>query len=371
MKKVTHIGLFCSFLFLLACKQETERSAEPLTQDSILVATDSNARVEAPTEKAPSYDQRIVWEGTIDKYPIEMTLEISGNEVEGVYRYTSQKNSLDLKGELTEAGEYRLAEYDPEGTKTGLLFGVSEFQGRFTGTWAKPDSSGKLMLLMFPKEVITHNASEYAPAKLRYDVNHIHEESPGKTCEIDIYYPYFYDFPDGVAERINSELMGPSEADIAERLKECQSDDEPDEMSSIVSEGFQINGFVGPIMSINYDFYAYFSGAAHGNYGSDTYNFDMRTGQKLMPKDLFVEGYEAGLGEAIKERMMEVYGEEFEYFSYGGVDEKQEYQLFKDSLNVFFDPYEIAPYASGRVEVRLGYDELERFIKADGPLGLR
>ncbi|MEL7533371.1 MAG: DUF3298 domain-containing protein [Bacteroidota bacterium] len=369
--KAQNIALLCSLLLLFACKAEAERSAEPPLIDSIQTPIDSNARVEAPEVVEPSFDQRIVWEGTIDKYPIEMTLEISGNKVEGAYRYTSQKASLQLKGQITEEGEYQLSEFDPSGKKTGLLFGVSEFQGRFTGRWTQPDSSAELMLLMFPKQVILRNINEYAPPTLRYDVNHIHQASPGKTCEIDIYYPYFYDFPDGVAERINSELMGPSEADITERLQECQSDDEPEEMGSIVSEGFQINGFVGPIMSINYDFYAYFSGAAHGNYGSDTYNFDMRTGQKLMPKDLFVEGYEAGLGEAIKERMMEVYGEEFEYFSYGGIGEKQEYQLFKDSLNVFFDPYEIAPYAAGRVEVRLGYDELERFIKADGPLGLR
>ncbi|MEM6348075.1 MAG: RsiV family protein [Bacteroidota bacterium] len=371
--KSPYFALCCSFFLLIACTQGDERSAQPSTSDSTLTIVDSTARVEAPQEDLPAYDQRLVWEGTIDKYPIEMILEISGNAVEGSYRYTSQKNSLQLKGEIDETGEYKLSEFDPEGKKTGVLRGVAEFQGRFTGSWSKSDSSEELLLVMWPKQVISRNINEYAPASLRYDINHLHRESAGKTCEIDVYYPYFYDFPAGVAERINAEMMGPSEEEIVARLAECQVDDELDEvaMGSIVSEGFRINAFVGPIMSISYDFYAYFSGAAHGNYGSDTYNFDMRTGQRLMPKDLFVEGYEEGLSAMIEQRLKEFYPEDHSYFEFRGIHAEQDYDLFADSLGVYFDPYEIAPYAAGRIEVRLAYDEIEQFIKADGPLGLR
>ncbi|MFK7920630.1 MAG: DUF3298 domain-containing protein [Bacteroidia bacterium] len=369
--KLIYIGALCSMLLILACKQETERSAGPQSQDSTIAIADSNARLESPTAETPNYDEQIVWEGTIDKYPIEMTLKITGEKVIGSYRYTSQENRLELKGELSAEGQYILTEYDSQANKTGLLKGEVEFEGRFTGSWMKPDSSGELMFAMFPKQVISHNINVYTPAKLRYDVNHIHKESPKGSCKIDIHYPYFYDFPAGVAERINAELMGPSDAEIAERLAECQSDDEPDGMGSAMSEGFRINAFVGPILSISYDFYAYFSGAAHGNYGSDTYNFDMRTGARLMPKDLFVEGYEAELGELIKQRMLEVYPEEFEYFSYGGVFAEQDYDLYADSISVYFDPYEIAPYAAGQIRVNLAYDEIKDLIRSDGPLALR
>lgn len=369
--KLIHIGALCSILLILACKQETERSAEPQSQDSIIAVADSNTRVEAPTVETPNYDQQIVWEGTIDKYPIEMTLEITGENVIGSYRYASQEQSLSLKGKLTDENTYVLNEFDPTGKQSGLLTGVAEFQGRFSGSWMKPDSSGELMLIMFPKQVISYNLNEFAPAKLRYDINHIHKESPKGTCEIDIYSPYFYDFPAGVAERINAEMMGPSDAEIAERLAECQTDDEPEGMGSTVSEGFRVNAFVGPILSIANDFYAYFSGAAHGNYGSDSYNFDMRTGARLMPKDLFVEGYEPGMSELIKERMMEVYGEDFEYFSYDGIGEEQDYDLYADSLSVYFDPYEIAPYAAGQIRVSLSYDKIKDLIRPDGPLALR
>ncbi|MEL6654036.1 MAG: RsiV family protein, partial [Bacteroidota bacterium] len=119
------------------------------------------------------------------------------------------------------------------------------------------------------------------------------------------------------------------------------------------------------------DFYAYFSGAAHGNYGSETQNFDMRTGQSLVAKDIFGFGYQKGLSELFGQRLMDTYPEEHNYFSYTGIAEDQDFEFFTDSVAVYFDPYEIAPYAAGQIKLKLGYDEIEAYIREDGPLGLR
>ncbi|MEL7340806.1 MAG: RsiV family protein, partial [Bacteroidota bacterium] len=359
-----------SLLLLFACGQEAERSAKPLSSDTLTATqNDSTQRQAAPD--LPTYDKRILFEGEIGDYPVEMELEITGDEIRGSYRYTSQQARLKLEGKVDEVGDYVMAEYTAEGEKTGLLIGEQGFQGRFTGSWMKTDSTGELLLLLYPSEVIERNINEYTPPELRYQVNHIKKVAENGTCEIDIFYPFFFSFPDGLAERINSAMMGPSEAEVAQQLSECQSDNDPDAMPSVINEGFTINGFVGPIMSITTDFYAYFSGAAHGNYGSETQNFDMRTGQLLEAKDIFAFGYQKALSELFGQRLMDTYPEDHNYFSYTGIAEEQDFEFFADSVAVYFDPYEIAPYAAGQIKLKVGYDEIEAYIREDGPLGLR
>ncbi|MEL6592604.1 MAG: hypothetical protein AAFQ68_21075, partial [Bacteroidota bacterium] len=192
--------LLLSLLILLACGQEAERSAKPQTSDTLTASQNDSTQRLAEVD-IPSYDKRILFEGEIGDYPVEMELEITGDEIVGSYRYTSQQARLKLEGKVDQVGDYVLAEYTEDGKKTGLLMGEHGFQGRFTGSWMKPDSTGELLLLLYPAEVIERNINDYTPPELRYQVNHLKKEAENGTCEIDIFYPFFFSFPDGVAER--------------------------------------------------------------------------------------------------------------------------------------------------------------------------
>ncbi|MEL6654779.1 MAG: hypothetical protein AAFQ87_28660, partial [Bacteroidota bacterium] len=74
--------LLLSLLILLACGQEAERSAKPQTSDTLTASQNDSTQRLAEVD-IPSYDKRILFEGEIGDYPVEMELEITGDEIVG------------------------------------------------------------------------------------------------------------------------------------------------------------------------------------------------------------------------------------------------------------------------------------------------
>lgn len=115
----------------------------------------------------------------------------------------------------------------------------------------------------------------------------------------------------------------------------------------------------------------YFTGGAHGGYGTYFINIDPRTGADFTLSNLLRTGYEpalSSLGEksfrAVRElpdtaSFMENY---FEF-----PDDKfvlnRNYGFTKGGIVFYYNSYEIAPYASGPTEVLIAYDDLRDWLK--------
>ncbi len=112
-----------------------------------------------------------------------------------------------------------------------------------------------------------------------------------------------------------------------------------------------------------------FTGGAHGITRINYLVFDTKDAVKLLPEDIFTEGYEETLSGMIEDQLRELYNlKPDEQLSDGG--------FFKDSVspnnNIFlnlkgigflYNQYEIAPYSFGQIIVFFSYEELKNILK--------
>lgn len=115
------------------------------------------------------------------------------------------------------------------------------------------------------------------------------------------------------------------------------------------------------LISLPVTYYQY-TGGAHGLTTKVAYNYNLKTGKILKLKDLFKEGfdYKSIIDKKVRE---DIEKEKDIYFENGalfkGISENQAYYLNRDSIIVYFQQYEIAPYSSGIREFKIPYEELK------------
>ncbi|TDO78295.1 uncharacterized protein DUF3298 [Halanaerobium saccharolyticum] len=111
------------------------------------------------------------------------------------------------------------------------------------------------------------------------------------------------------------------------------------------------------ILSIKFNYYQY-TGGAHGNPYSLSYNIDLSSGKDLN-LSTFLEQQDMTLIEVEELIKAEIKKNPDIYFQddYGfqSLDEDQCYYLEGDELVVYFQPYAIAPYSTGMPEFRIKY----------------
>lgn len=119
-----------------------------------------------------------------------------------------------------------------------------------------------------------------------------------------------------------------------------------------------------------------YSGGAHPNSVQTAYNLDMRSGTVLALEDVVME---SGAGELTRlvqsgvESKFASLGEGILFDGYAGTiaqamtyGSMTPYWYFNDQgLVVFFNQYELGPYAAGIVKVKLTYEQLEGILKPD------
>lgn len=99
-----------------------------------------------------------------------------------------------------------------------------------------------------------------------------------------------------------------------------------------------------------YTEYYQFTGGAHGITNIIAYNIDIKSGEELLLKDLFLD--EVRYKEIIdKEIVNEISKNPDAYFSgkdgFMGIKENQQYYIDGTNIIIYFDEYEIAPYVAG------------------------
>ena len=119
-----------------------------------------------------------------------------------------------------------------------------------------------------------------------------------------------------------------------------------------------------------------YSGGVHPNLLCVSANYDMATGEELELKDILQsDAAAASICGTILTNLKE---NEEEYMLFDGYDDAVQQQygslntittdswyLSAEGLSLYFSPYELAPYASGIIEVMIPYDQLNGILKDD------
>lgn len=127
---------------------------------------------------------------------------------------------------------------------------------------------------------------------------------------------------------------------------------------------YQIKYNSNDIMSLIFLNYQ-FAGGAHGSTVQTAYTFSLKTGDQYSLKDLFVKDadYVSVISAAVKKQLDErdLTSGLFEPFT--KIAEDQGYYLSNDGLRVYFQQYEILPYAAGIQEFTADFSAIKSIFK--------
>jgi hypothetical protein len=114
----------------------------------------------------------------------------------------------------------------------------------------------------------------------------------------------------------------------------------------------------------------YYEGGAHSISQQLTLNFDNVTGHVLNLSDIMVPGYESRLNELLLQALMKHTEtksvEELRQRGYlysMDLFVPENFILAEDELTFIYNPYEIAPYSEGLIEIKISYDDLKDLLK--------
>jgi hypothetical protein len=133
---------------------------------------------------------------------------------------------------------------------------------------------------------------------------------------------------------------------------------------------YKVHEISSGYLSVVFEMWESYSGAAHGNPYTLSYTFDTKTGELLALRDFFNEGtqYLKVLSDEsrvlLKEKLADWYDET--WVQTGTEPREENFKNFLPTQNGFkfiFDPYQVAPYAAGKHEIEIGNTILEDYLK--------
>ena len=108
-----------------------------------------------------------------------------------------------------------------------------------------------------------------------------------------------------------------------------------------------------------------FAGGAHGSTIQSGYTFDLTTGKQISLADQFLPGvdYVSVISKEVKRQIDERGLTEAPFEPFQKIRPDQNYYLTNQGLVVFFQQYEIMPYAAGIQEFTIEYQDLQGMLK--------
>ena len=114
----------------------------------------------------------------------------------------------------------------------------------------------------------------------------------------------------------------------------------------------------------------YYEGGAHGINQLITMNFNTETGQHITLADIFVPGFEHQLNEILLEALKEKVDtpnmadlKEKGYLYSMDMFPSENFILSDNTITFIYNPYEIAPYDLGAIQLTIPYRDLKKILK--------
>jgi hypothetical protein len=141
------------------------------------------------------------------------------------------------------------------------------------------------------------------------------------------------------------------------------------QLESSYAGDFDVSFYKNNLVVIEINGYDYPFGAAHGMPVKKYAHIDLKTGIFYQLKDLFKPGadYIKEISEIIGNRLKN--DDQYSYVfpdAYKGIKADQPYFISEGSVNLYFTPYEIAPYAAGFPTFTISFEEINSIINKNG-----
>ena len=108
-----------------------------------------------------------------------------------------------------------------------------------------------------------------------------------------------------------------------------------------------------------------YTGGAHGMNALVCNVFDLTTGETVSEADLFAEGWQDGVSALLKTALDAFLAaqEEGEDLVFGAPAPNGNFSVSEDGVTWTYNPYEIAPYAMGAIELTVRWTDLKPYLK--------
>ncbi len=128
---------------------------------------------------------------------------------------------------------------------------------------------------------------------------------------------------------------------------------------------FEVTYIEDDLISLYITYYSY-TGGAHGMTYREYYNIDLKSETLLELKDLFdiAADYKTLINQEIRKQMEKEPERYFkEFLSTASISDNHSYYFTDGGIVIYFDLYEIAPYASGIPEFEIPFSLLEAIMR--------
>ncbi|RXT06488.1 WG repeat-containing protein [Ammoniphilus sp. CFH 90114] len=197
---------------------------------------------------------------------------------------------------------------------------------------------------------------------IKLDENYkIYEKHYHPNKDYYVYYPQL----DGMKNQVLQKRLNEQLKELS-GVKNIPSDTQLD--ASFAGD-FSIKFFKKVLLILELTAYEYPFGAAHGMPVQTEVPVNLVTGAVYQLKDLFQpdSNYITVLSELIKQQIQS--NPEYSYVfpdSYKGIKEDQSFYVTDDALFLYFNPYDIAPYAAGFPTFKIPFSEIMPLIDDQG-----
>ncbi|MFP7299156.1 WG repeat-containing protein [Neobacillus niacini] len=145
------------------------------------------------------------------------------------------------------------------------------------------------------------------------------------------------------------------------------------QLESSYTGDFDVSYYKNHLVVIEINGYDYPFGAAHGMPVKKYAHIDLKLGKIYQLKDLFrpKSDYVKVISQIVEEQIKN--DEQYSYVfpdSYKGIKADQPFFISEGALNIYFEPYEIAPYAAGFPTFTIPFKELSSIINHRGEFWL-
>jgi hypothetical protein len=338
--------------------------------------------------------------GTLDTFPVTMDLiQIHNSKSDnlpytfgGHYYYDKYKQAIALYGELDSTGHIVLHEANWQ-EKDIYFTGKLDASGSFSGTWQ--DTSSKRKLSFSLKET-------YSDGALAFDFHTFEDsikgwpnsmKSPIGTFDMQVFLPAKNTeggisafLKDKIFAGISNDTLEKSYANVSlEAFKtakrdtffkyylETMKDEKPETTGEAPamfnhSESSSVSVLFNEkdLLSLGFGEYSY-SGGAHGNHATGVASFDLVQKKQLKLTDVFLAKYEKPLKVALENAVRRQFNMKrneplsnalFE----NSIEPTNNFCITKKGILFLYNPYEIAAYAMGEIELFIPFEELKTVV---------
>ncbi len=314
-----------------------------------------------------------------DEIHITMDLVKSDSIFSGSYYYDKIGKPLKLSGRLVkENNMVELIEYNEKDEETGKFTGFFDENSNFIGTWTNSKTKKSM-----PFSITEGANNDVAAASFKhYHNENCHtrdsllkikkvediEYNQSSCSYIDVNLITINAIDKSVSNRINETIL----KDVCHDIGETQFNNIDEYLASINHltyeeiEQTDVNCSVltndKNVLSLNINKSSY-TGGAHSNSWSMVYNFDLRTGNKIILRDFMTEENEQKLttiAESVFAKTIGMIGWDFEP---GKFPLAANYSITTGGIYFIYNAYEIGGYSMGAPDIFIPYKDIKHLIK--------